>query len=487
MKPIKELHDEYKEELRNKLLKDPVFFINNIINEFKLASYQEEFVNLINENARTNLCAFRTSGKTEICFVDYPIYLAYTKPRQHLILISKSMPQSTELIKRIKEKIYYSEVLRTAIPSNRNASWSRTEIELKNGSRIACKPYNENIRGYHVNFCGCDEIGEYKDQNIYHRSIVPTTIAHKGRIACAGTPTSDIDLIHELQKNPAYKSVVYPVWIKDRNFFEERYPGWKIIKEKGRYNIYNTKNELFDSYDIFSFSRELLCQPLSEDDRLFPFSLIKDSFMEGMMFETKREGRESYYVGADFALSANTGADYTSFCVGKIIDGKKRLVKMERYKGLGYAAQKERLRNLNYLFNPIQVLADEKSFGQAFIQELRAEKVPIHGFRFDAGPKQEAIASLRSDFEDGSIEIPRNTIDLNTKMKVDVLVKELMSYGVKYDQVKKTIKFEGIGTHDDCVDAFSLMCFAMRHSGFSSYAINRGSSKHSRSALFSKT
>lgn len=488
MKPIKELYEEHGSDLKNLLLKDPKFFINNIINQFKLTDYQEEFVDIIHNNQRSNLCAFRTSGKTEICFIDYPIYLAYTKPRQHIILISKSLPQSTELIKRIKEKIYFSEVLRTAIPSNRTASWSKTEIELKNGSRISCKPYNENIRGYHVNFCGCDEIGEYKDQNIFHRSIVPTTIAHNGKIAVAGTPTSDIDLIHELQKNPAYKNVIYPVWTNERNYFEERYPGWKIRKEKGRYNIYNNHDELFDSYDVFSFSRELLCKPLSEDDRLFPYSLLKDSFNENLGFETKRDpGRDGYYIGADFAMSANTGADFTCFCVGRYINGKKRLVKMERYKGLGYIAQKARLRNLNELFRPVELLVDKKSFGEAFIQDLRSEKIPIKGFNFDAGPKQEAVASLRGDFEDNKIELPRATNDLNTKLKIDVLIKELMSYGVKYDSVKKSIKLEGIGSHDDTVDAFSLMCFAMRHRGFSNYAISRGNKRRSNNAMMSRT
>lgn len=483
MRPIKELYKEHGSDLKNLLINNPIFFINNIVNEFKLAPYQEEFVNLIHNHKRLNLMAFRSSGKTEVFFVDYPTYLAYTKPRIHIMLISKSMPQSSELIKRIKEKIIFSDVLRTAIPSNKSSSWSKTELELKNGSRIMCKPYNENVRGYHVDFAGCDEIGEYKDHNVFKTAILPTLIAKNGRLACAGTPKSDFDLIHELHKNKSFKSATYPVWVKDRNYFLERYPGWEIKKEDGKYNIYDSNKELFDSYDVFSFSREMMCTPLSEDDRLFPYSLIQDCFIPDLLFEKQREGRECYYIGGDFAMSANTGADFTAFAVGKIINGKKRLVKLERYKGMSYLAQKERLRDLNFRFKPIEILVDKKSFGEAFIQDLRAEKLPIRGFSFDAGPKQEAVASLRSDFEGGVIELPRSMNDLNTKLKVDVLVKELMSYGVKYDQVKKTIKLEGIGTHDDTVDAFSLMCFSMRHRGFSNFAIARGSSRRGISSL----
>ena len=158
-------------------LRDPIFFINEVIGfsgpPHKLTPYQEEWLNLMEKHKRCSFTAFRSSGKTEAVLVQYPVFKAFTVPKWTGIIVSNSLPQSTEVLKRIRDSILSSEILRTSVPDSKGSSWSKTELELKNGSRILSKPCNDNLRGYHVDWIGGDEIGEWKDMDIITKTNPP--------------------------------------------------------------------------------------------------------------------------------------------------------------------------------------------------------------------------------------------------------------------------------------------------------------------------
>ena len=165
MKKFGELLDLHGDKIKE-LLHDPVFFIENVCVDFVLTDYQRSWIRQIHEHDRINFTAFRSSGKTEILMVCYFTYLAFVNLRFYGLVISASREQSIEVLRRIRDVIMASEVLRTAVPDNRSQNWSKTELELKNGSRIACKPYTDRIRGLHVDVVACDEAGEYRDQEL---------------------------------------------------------------------------------------------------------------------------------------------------------------------------------------------------------------------------------------------------------------------------------------------------------------------------------
>src|SRR3990167_10476162 len=181
---IAKLVERYGAEAYTKL-KDPIFFINEIIGfesseSAKLTVYQEEWLKLVQEHDRLNLSAFRSSGKTETLFCNYPIFKAFTQAGWQGILVSNSLKQSVSILRRIREKILSNEVLRTSIPMGRDGLWSKTEMQLKNGSMIWSRPNNENLPGEHVDFVGGDEIGYWKDMDIITKVIPPMTLATNG-------------------------------------------------------------------------------------------------------------------------------------------------------------------------------------------------------------------------------------------------------------------------------------------------------------------
>ena len=476
MEKIKELLEKYGKDLKTKL-NEPIFFINEIIGfnmePFALTPYQEEWLNLVHKNDRINIMAFRSSGKTEAFLVDYPIFKAFTTPGWQGILVSNSLPQSVEIVRRIREKVVSSEILRTSIPDSKGASWSKTEIELKNGARIMSKPGNVNLAGYHVDYVGGDEIGYWTDMNIITKTLPPIVTAKQGKIVFIGTPTSEIDPIHQLMKNQAYISKAYPANMKDsggKTLWSMRYPTMSMSKKRAE-------------YDSISWSREFLCKPLSAGDRIFPFELISKGFDFDSPFRLSALTHKTYYMGLDFALSGAAGADFTVFTVLEKDGEVCRLINMERYKGLSYQAQKARIKQLHDIYKPIKVIADEGSFGKSFVQDLQSDHVNIEGFRFSNESKQNLITNLRNFFEQSRLIINKDKMDSRTNEVTDFLVRELQKFGVVYDIQKKTARFEGLGEHDDMVISLSLAAWGARGFGSMTYSVQRGN-KPSSSIIY---
>lgn len=452
-------------------LKDPVFFINNVIGfdlpPYKLTSYQEEWLRLLEKHDRLCFMAFRSSGKTESMLVDYPIFKAFTQTGWQGIIVSNSLKQSVSVLRRIREKILGNELLRSSVPSGRGGLWSKTELQLKNGSMIWSRPANENIVGEHVDFIGGDEIGYWREMDLINKQIPPMVRAKNGKLVFIGTPTSRVDPLHKLEKNEAYITKRYPANGRDpetnKTLWSLRYPDIPMSQAKLE-------------YDDMSWSREFLLKPLSTKDKIYPYELIKKSFDFDASFTLHRNEHSAYYMGLDFALSGEAGSDYTVFSVLEKKGDVCRLVNMERYKGLSYQSQKSRIQQLSDIFRPVKVVADKGSFGQAFIQDLRSMSIPVEEFKFTNQSKQDLHTNMRNMFEQDLIIINKSDDDLKTKSVTDYLVSELNNFGIIYDENTSTVKFEGLGAHDDAVTSLALACWGARGSGKINWNISRGSS-----------
>ena len=492
---MKKLLETHGDDLKKKLM-DPVFFVKEICG-LPLTHYQEEWLRIVHCNKRINFTAYRSSGKTEVLFVCYFIFRAFTQSEFQGIIISDSLQQSGEVLRRIREKIVGSEILRTAIPENRTASWSKTELELKNKSRILCKPYTDRVRGYHVDLVGCDESGEYRDHDIFLAAVNPLVIAKDGGIIVVGTPTSELDLLHKLRDNPVYVSRIYAANGKypdlPNTFWSMRYPDRSLADKKKELN------------NSIAFSREFLCKPLSAGDSLFPYDKIEPSFDYTEKFLNKPRENCRYLLSLDFAMSGESGADFSVYIVFEI-DGKMRvrIARIERYKGLSYQAQQARIKQLSEVFVPYKVVADEGTFGKAFVQDLRSAGLPVKGINYQ-GIRAEMLEVLRSAFEtnfNGAVPnkenekmflIPRNKNCAITMKLTDELVKELTSFAVVYKTTGRgdmtgTVKFESTRKHDDIVMAAAMGYYYLRNRRKTTYNIARGNSARRKSGMmFAKT
>lgn len=421
----------------------------------QLAKFHKEWLRTIQKNRRIVIQCARGHGKTEVALIGYMTYMAFSKPGFQGIIVSKAMEQSTENLKRIRDHIWTNPLLATAIPDKRESDWSKTAIELKNGSRIMCKPLRQTIRGMHVDLVGCEEVGTWDEKDLFYEGIVPIANKKDGTILAIGTPLSKRDLLHELsEEDRGYVALKYPAIKFDAK--GRRFPLWKNVFPLAKLD--RIKKEIGE----LKFAQEYLCEPLGTENQLFPHSLIQTCFDEVAHFKEEREGdtRSLFYIGADFAMSGAVGADYTVYTViEREPSGKLRLVLMERYKGLDYQTQKMRIERLVAKFRPMEILIDESSFGKIFFQEMKRAGIPVRGYVFTNESKNALMMFTRNMFENETIIIPRGTRDSHTKLATDVLIAELENFGYIYKEGKKPI-LGGIGMHDDCVISLALALYA---------------------------
>jgi len=473
-----------------KIRKDPIYFIEEVVG-MKLTWFHKEWLNLAIEKNRVCFMAFRSSGKTRQLFVNFFIWCALVNSGHQYLVLSKTLPQAIEVLKDIRLTILTNKLLKTLVPANRSTSWSRTELEFKNHSRILSKAYNDNVRGLHVNGLGCDEMGEYQDHDILRKAVLPTIRAKRGFFIGVGTPKSELDLLHEIESDPGFKSIYfdrYPAEGPKGNLFELRYPDTTVHHVDGAVEIRDKDTKkVIETYSNMSWSQEFLLNPVSLKDRLFPDYLINDCIDGNLRFTKKLKNMHQYFMGVDFAMSAQSGSDFTVVTILEKSPSSKKLniVHIDRWKGLDYTMQKDRIAELSDHFQITKALGDEGSFGESFIYDLKAMGVPIEGYKFtyQSASKEELIKALRDQFEKRGFIIPRSQECAKTHMTINAMIDELVKFGIVFDHKKGIVKFEGTGKHDDMVISLGLANFIARHISMASYKVVRGSQKHISSAF----
>lgn len=468
-----------------KIKKDPVYFTEKVVG-MKLTSYQKEWMRLAELKKKVVIMAFRSSGKTRQLIVNYAIWNAVTRPVTEYLIISKTLPQAIKILKDVRITILTSPLLKTLVPSNRSQSWSRTEIELANRSSIKCRAYNDNIRGEHVHGVLCDEMGEYDDHEVLKKAVMPTLRAKRGFFVGLGTPKSELDLLHEVERNPGFSMFHFdrfPAEGDKGDLFLERYPDTTIEHRDGAVFVMDKKTKkVIESYNTLAWSQEFLLKPLSTKDKLFPEHMVEACLDPSQTLREGPENMKQYFMGADFAMSAQSGSDYTVITVLEKSPGSQKLtlVHMDRFRGLDYTLQKQRIKEVAQKYQIVKALGDENSFGRIFIYDLKAEGIPIEGYKFTyhSGSKDELIKSLRDQFEKEGFVLPYSDSDVKTRTMVQTLVTELTKFGIIFDMKSKVVKFQGTGEHDDCVISLALATFIARHISMACFSAIKGSQKH---------
>jgi len=472
-----------------KIKSDPVYFIEKVIYHgtgWSLTDFQKEWLRLIEDKHRVCFMAFRSSGKTRQLFVHYFLWKAVTNNAKQFLIISKTLPQAIEVLKDIRITILTNPLLKTMVPSNRSQSWSRTELEFANHSRILSKAYNDNVRGLHVDGLGCDELGEYQDHEILRKAVLPTIRAKRGFFIGVGTPKSELDLLHEIERDPGFQSIFfdrYPAEGEKGNLFEIRYPDTKIVHGEGFVSIVDKEtSKTIETYNNLTWSQEFLLKPVSAKDKLFPSSMIEACLDDSVSFQEQPKPLHQYFMGIDFAMSAQAGSDYTVITVLEKSPSSKRLkiVYIDRSRGLDYTLQKDKISELAERYQIVKALGDENTFGKVFIYDLKAAGVPIDGFKFSSSnkSKEDIIKALRDQFEKTGFVIPNNkTEDPRTVTLVAHLLDELSKFGIVFDMRTKTVKFEGTGKHDDMVISLGLANYIARHITMGMFSAVKGSNR----------
>lgn len=145
--------------------------------------------------------------------------------------------------------------------------------------------------------------------------------------------------------------------------------------------------------------------------------------------------------------------DYTAIAVIDAAEG--RMVALERFRQIGFSAQRERLKQICELWRPAQIWAESNSFGSPNIEALQEEGLPMRAFTTTAKSKSPLIDSL-------ALAIERRSIAL---LDDPVLLNELASYTLERLPGGGYRFGARPGMHDDTVMATALAWYGVERSG----------------------
>jgi hypothetical protein len=358
------------------------------------------------------------------------------------------MPQSIKILEEIRLLIENNEFLKDLMPdqSVRTNTWTKTEIRTKTNCKIMCKPYNPNIKGYHVDYILCDEAATYRDQEIFFRYVVTRVTAKLGKIAVISTPVDLADLMVTLEHNKEWDSKTYPA-VNEAGvlLWPKKFTNARLVKIR-------------DEIGPYAFEREYLCNPSAASDNVIFFpDLIEDALDYQSTFGPRLSDDSKVYIGCDFAIASGPKADFDSFIVVERVGDKALIRHGETHKGFSIAAKMMRIEQLYQMYRADRVVIDPSNIGHAIAEKLREKMIPFDAPDFSSQNRAKMLLNVRELLEGRRLIIPRGSENPATMKFTSTLMQELLSF-VETKTKAGFITYSSTSTHDDTAMSLCLAC-----------------------------
>lgn len=158
----------------------------------------------------------------------------------------------------------------------------------------------------------------------------------------------------------------------------------------------------------------------------------------------------SYVMGIDWARAA--GGDFSVFLVMDVQE--RAVVHMTRLQGKPFDVQLAILRGVYEAFGRCPVIAEANNMGQALIEQLQAQGLPIVPFQTTAASKHDIISALEIAFDQRDIAI----------LPDENMVAECLAYE-RHERTGYPHYSAPDGLHDDIVMALALAWSNMAQAG----------------------
>jgi hypothetical protein len=405
------------------------------------------------------LCA-RGHGKSVFFTQLLNIYDMFLFKFRRVILISASQEQANRLLEETKTIIDNNEWLSTKKNENK---WARETIGY-NGGYILVAGIGSEILGQHVDRIVIDdilrsdnkltdeEVEDYIDMN-----LDPMLLNRNGQEILVGTPKREQDIFATIfQRKKEDPKCPWQI---------HRYPAItdyekKIIQCPDRFT-WDSLMEKRLSMGPLKFAREYQLEFFSRDTSLFPRKIVDPAKKKGTELSLlnkadKRPPNWTFVIGVDVARSGSVSADYTVAVVLAYdsVSQAKIIAHMLRIKGKKITTQAVEISNLAKRFNNCMVVVETNNMGQEMVDNLTdVHNVYVEPITVSPKNKEELVRFLITAFENEQMVIPRG--DEDTRREMDILESELAKYCVTRTPAGNE-KFEGVGSHDDIVDALTL-------------------------------
>ena len=338
MKPTQETAKVLKKLKNNMILFGKVAIPNMFSSDSPDFHYDMATHLMDKELKQINIIAPRGHAKSSIVGGVFPLWHAmFDKGPKLIVLISRTQDHAVKLLGTIKDVLDYSQNFRQLFGywgMNSARTWSKSEIELKDGTMIVCKGTGQQLRGIkHGNQRPTliilddpeDEnntkTAEAMESNLRWllQSAVPSLDPERGRLAIIGTPIHQRCIVETLKEMSGWKNLLYKPNLDTNVALWESWHPISRLREK--------KKELESINRVSVFYREYMCEVVGDEDQLFKESyihyydgkLIHDE--EGQAFiklsylnhkDTDEQRPVNVFMGVDPASSTRQTADYST-------------------------------------------------------------------------------------------------------------------------------------------------------------------------------
>lgn len=318
-------------------------------------------------------------------------------------------------------------------------SETHRRIRLPNDSEIWCKSAErpDNLRGEGVDDLTLDEAAHIRDLDYLWKGVLrPMLIDSGGGMMALSTPN---------RRNIFYR------WFT--RGLDPAYPDWAAWNFPTTANPYLPPGELERLEQEYPPGSELYRQEiLGEflDSGGAVFRKVREAVVGGDP-PAPEPGRR-YVAGIDWGRSR----DYTAIA---ILDAERmRVVALDRFNGVDYVMQRDRLAALCRRWNVEVGLAETNAMGEPNLEMLQRDGLPMRGYTTTAASKRPLIEGLAQAFELGLLRLPDDP----------VLVSELEAYERTVSVVTGAPTYAApFGMHDDTVMALALAYWCARTASFS--------------------
>ena len=372
-----------------------------------------------NKQKQVNIIAPRGHAKSSIVGGVYPLYhIMNDSGAKLIVLVSRTQDHAIKLLGTIKDTIEYSQSFRQIYGywGQHNAKqWSKTEIELKDGSMIICKGTGQQLRGIKVGSQrptliivddpedeNNTKTAEAMEQNLRWllQSAVPSLDPQKGKIIVIGTPQHQRCLVEVLKEMKGWVNMHFSPDLDNKIALWE---AWQPIEK-----LLQKKAELESIGRSSVFYREYMCQIVGDEDQLF-----KDAYIQYHNYELKIDKDDKHYLmdgdseipvnvfmGVDPASSVRKTADYSVIMPVAVDENNNRYI-LQYYRQRATPMQlAESIIEYFKLFKPVKVRVESVGYQEMLREYLRQrcdeEKIFISGLEIKENPRTSKSSRLET-------------------------------------------------------------------------------------------
>ncbi|MCX6345483.1 MAG: terminase family protein [Armatimonadetes bacterium] len=384
----------------------------------------------------------RRWGKTEAAAIDVATF-AIACPGSVQMIVSPTSDQSRLIFDGIERMMMSSGITR-ALAKITRTPYPRMSIGRSLVMARTADEDGRNLRGHSADRVIVDEAAYVRDC-VIQEVISPMLADNNGRLVMVSTPFG---------KNHFYRTFVRGNReLKTGNSGDcasFTFPSWTNPHISAEY-VERQRGEI----STRQFAVEYEAQFLDDVGSVFPWEDINAAL------ERPSAGIEYEYVvaGIDWARYS----DFTAIVALGVSESGVKVIAMDRFNGMGWSAQIERVVGFLKANAVSQALTDQTSIGDPLLEQLRTKlwdtgaDVLVDGYGFTSQSKRDLVEHLAMKLSHIQLSIPRD----------ETLMRELQYYEYELTQYGNVRMNARSGSHDDLVVALALACWQAKSFGAS--------------------